>query len=79
MAGTLIVDDHPIIAKACGLVLEQIGIEKIVSACDIDTGYQAFLEHEPDVSVIDLSLDGKALDGLHLMRRIRLQNPDAGV
>jgi DNA-binding NarL/FixJ family response regulator len=33
-----------------------MGIEKIISAYDADTGYRAFLEHEPDVSVIDLSL-----------------------
>lgn len=79
MSGILVVDDRPIIAKACGLVLEPIGIEKIVSAFDVDTGYQAFLEHEPEVSVIDLSLDGKALDGLRLIRRIHLHDPDARI
>ena len=79
MVGILVVDDHPVIAKACGLVLEPIGIEKIISACDVDTGYQAFLEHEPDVSVIDLSLDGKALDGIALIKRIRTHNAGAKI
>jgi two-component system invasion response regulator UvrY len=79
VVGILVVDDHPIIAKACGLVLEPIGIEKIISACDVDTGYQAFLEHEPDVSVIDLSLDGKALDGIALIKRIRTHNAGAKI
>ena len=56
MSGILVVDDHRVIAKACGVVLEPIGVEKIISAHDADTGYQAFVEHEPDVSIIDLSL-----------------------
>ena len=46
LSGILVVDDHPVIAKACGLVLEPIGAEKIISAHDVDTGYQAFVEHE---------------------------------
>jgi DNA-binding NarL/FixJ family response regulator len=79
LTGILVVDDHPVIAKACGLVLEPIGIKKIISAHDIDTGYQAFLEHEPDVSVIDLSLDGEALDGIVLIKRIRTHNAGAKI
>jgi two-component system, NarL family, invasion response regulator UvrY len=79
LAGILVVDDHPVIAKACSLVLEPIGIEKIISAYDIDTGYQAFLEHEPDVSVIDLSLDGKLLDGIALIKRIRSHDARARI
>ena len=79
LASILVVDDHPIIAKACGLVLKQIGIEKIVSAYDVGTGYQAFLKHGPSVSVIDLCLDGKALDGLDLLRRIRLHDQGARI
>jgi DNA-binding NarL/FixJ family response regulator len=79
LTGILVVDDHPVIAKACGLVLEPIGIEKIITAHDVDTGYQAFVEHEPDVSVIDLSLDGKTLDGILLIKRIRTHNKRARI
>ena len=79
MTGILVVDDHPVIAKACGLVLEPIGVQTIISAHDVDTGYQAFLEHEPDVSVIDLSLDGEALDGIALIKRIRSHNAGAKI
>src|SRR5215469_12130010 len=79
LTGILVVDDHPVIAKACGLVLEPIGIEKIISAHDADTGYQAYIEHEPDVSVIDLSLDGRALDGIALIKRIRTHNAGAKI
>jgi two-component system, NarL family, invasion response regulator UvrY len=79
LSGILVVDDHPVIAKACGLVLEPIGIEKIISAYDVDTGYQAFLEHEPDVSVIDLSLHGEELDGIALIKRIRSHDTSAKI
>jgi two-component system, NarL family, invasion response regulator UvrY len=79
LTGILVVDDHPVIAKACGLVLEPIGIEKIISAHDADTGYQAFVEHEPDVAVIDLSLDGKGLDGITLIKRIRSHHAGAKI
>jgi two-component system, NarL family, invasion response regulator UvrY len=71
LSGILVVDDHPVIARACGLVLEPVGIEKIISAHDADTGYEAFVQHEPEVSVIDLSLDGNELDGIYLIKRIR--------
>jgi DNA-binding NarL/FixJ family response regulator len=79
LSGILVVDDHPVVAKACGLVLEPIGVEKIISAHDVDTGYQAFLEHDPEVSVIDLSLHGNELDGISLIRRIRSRNASARI
>lgn len=79
MSGILVVDDHPVIAKACGLVLEPIGIEKIVSAHDVDAGYRAFLEHEPEVCIIDLSLHGEELDGIELIKRIRSRNASAKI
>jgi len=79
LSGILVVDDHPVIAKACGLVLEPIGVDKIVSAHDADTGYQAFVEHEPEVSIIDLSIDGEQIDGIALIRRIRSHDTGARI
>ncbi len=79
MSGILVVDDHPVIAKACGLVLEPLGVEKIISAYDVDTGYKAFLEHEPEVSVVDLSLHGNELDGIVLIKLIRACNASAKI
>jgi two-component system invasion response regulator UvrY len=79
LSGILVIDDHPIIAKACGLVLEPLGIEKIISAGDADAGYQAFVEHEPDVSIVDLSLHGEELDGIALIKRIRARSADAKI
>ena len=71
MSGFLVVDDHPVIAKACRLVLESLGVEKVISASTVDAGYEAFVEHAPDVSVIDLSLHREQLAGVTLIKRIR--------
>ena len=75
----LVVDDHPVIAKACGVVLEPMGVETIISASTADAGYQAFVENEPDVSVIDLSLHGEDLAGITLIKRIRSYKANAGI
>jgi two-component system invasion response regulator UvrY len=79
LSGILVVDDHPVIARACGLVLEPIGIETVIPSYDADAGYQAFLDHEPDMSVIDLSLRRNELDGIDLIRRIRSRDPGAKI
>jgi DNA-binding NarL/FixJ family response regulator len=79
LSGILVIDDHPIIAKACGLVLEAAGIEGIISAGDADAGYQAFLDHEPDMSIVDLSLDGNELDGIALIKRMRSHDSAARI
>src|SRR5215813_13617402 len=79
LSGILVVDDHPVIARACGLVLEPVGIETIIPAYDADSGYQAFLEHAPDMSVIDLSLRRNELDGIDLIRRIRARDTTARI
>jgi two-component system, NarL family, invasion response regulator UvrY len=79
LGGILVIDDHPIIAKACGLVLEPLGVEKVISAGNVDTGYRAFIENEPDVSIVDLSLDGEELDGITLIKRIRAHDAGAKI
>ena len=72
MSGVLIVDDHPVVAKACSHVLESLGIEKVISAGDVESGFRAFVAHQPDLSVIDLSFQKtRELDGIALIRRIR--------
>jgi DNA-binding NarL/FixJ family response regulator len=75
----LIVDDHPIIATACRLVLEPVGIESIVAAHDVVSGYEAFVEHKPDVVTVDLSLHGEEKGGLTLIKRIRANDPKAAI
>jgi DNA-binding NarL/FixJ family response regulator len=59
MSGVLLVDDHPIVLSACRQLLERSGVSNILEAHDAEGAYQAFLEHGPDVVVIDLSLRGR--------------------
>jgi DNA-binding NarL/FixJ family response regulator len=75
----LIVDDHPIIATACRLVFEPLGIGNVVAAYDAASGYEAFLQHKPDVVTVDLSLHEDELGGLELIKRIRANDPAARI
>jgi DNA-binding NarL/FixJ family response regulator len=70
LSGILIVDDHPVIARACGHVFESIGIENVIAAGDVESGFKAFIDHRPDVCVIDLTFHRAQLDGIALTRRI---------
>ena len=79
MSAVLVVDDHPIIAKACGHALESLGLEEIISAADIDSGFQAYVDHQPDVSIIDLSFYHAKLDGITLIKRIRSHHEGARI
>jgi two-component system, NarL family, invasion response regulator UvrY len=79
LSGVLLVDDHPVIAKACGHVFETIGIEKIVSVRDVASGFQAFVDQRPDLSVIDLSFRSGRLDGINLINRIRAHEKTARI
>jgi two-component system, NarL family, invasion response regulator UvrY len=79
LSGVLVVDDHPVIAKACGHVFESLGIENVISAGDVDSGFKAFLDHQPDLAVIDLSFRERQLDGIDLIKRIRAHDDAAKV
>ena len=71
MSKILLVDDHPIVIAACRLLLEQAGIAAVFHANDAATAYQAFLQHKPDVIIVDLRLQGEELGGLALIERLR--------
>ena len=73
MSSILVVDDHPIIAEACRVVLGDV--EDVVAARDVPSGYEAFLEHRPDVVILDLSFPGEPLGGVDLLRRIYSDAP----
>jgi DNA-binding NarL/FixJ family response regulator len=79
MGSILVVDDHPAIAKACGYVFESIGISDTISAHDVESGFRAFVDHRPDVSVVDLAFEGNELDGIALIKRIRARDRSAKV
>ena len=79
MSGILVIDDHPIVAEACRLLLGATGVENILVAHDAVSGYQAFLQHKPDVIIVGLSLHEEKLGGIALIERIRSQDPSAKI
>jgi len=71
MTCVLIIDDHPIVLQGCRRVLEDAGIQPVLAASDLVGGYRLYRRHKPDVVIIDLSMKGKGLGGLDLIRRIK--------
>ena len=78
MGSILVVDDHPIVAAACRLVLGDLAND-IVAARDVESGYEAFLTHKPGVVILDLSFPGEALGGIDLAQRISSNAPHAKI
>jgi two-component system, NarL family, invasion response regulator UvrY len=79
MTSVLIVDDHPIVLQGCRRVLEDAGLEPVLAASDMVTGYRLYLRHRPDVAIVDLAIRGRGLGGLDLIRRIRAQDAGAHI
>jgi DNA-binding NarL/FixJ family response regulator len=79
MSGVLLVDDHPVVVRACRQLLESSGVSNITETHDAATAYQVFVKQKPDVIVIDLSLPGPELGGLALIERICSHDPEAKI
>ncbi len=79
MGSILLIDDHPIMVKACRGLLEDAGFTTILEANDAVSGYRAFLQHQPKVVVVDLALQGHELGGLAVIGRIRSHDPAVGI
>jgi DNA-binding NarL/FixJ family response regulator len=75
MNSVLIIDDHPIVLQGCRRILEDAGVGTVLDARDVTSGYRLYRRHQPDVVIIDLSLQGNGLAGLPLVRRIRAHDP----
>jgi DNA-binding NarL/FixJ family response regulator len=79
VTSVLIIDDHPIVLQGCRRVLEDAGIEPVLTASDLVAGYRLYRRHQPDVVIVDLAIQGKGLGGLDLIRRIRTHNKRAHI
>ena len=73
----LIVDDHPVVVSGCKSLFASDSSVRIEGAGNAKTGYLAFLENKPDVTVIDIKLPD--VSGFELMRQIRKEDPDARI
>jgi DNA-binding NarL/FixJ family response regulator len=71
----LIIDDHPIVLQGCRRVLLDAGVETVIEARDVVSGYRLYRRHRPDVVIVDLSLQGNGLAGLPLIQRMKAHDP----
>jgi two-component system, OmpR family, phosphate regulon response regulator PhoB len=65
----LIVEDQPDLRKLMRMTLEQ-DTHEVHDAVDADAGWQAVLDLQPDLALLDIMMPGQ-IDGLELCRRIR--------
>lgn len=69
-ASILLVDDHPLLRKGLRQLIEfEDELEVIGEASDGKTAVELAIEHEPDLIVLDLNMQG--MDGLETLRAMR--------
>jgi DNA-binding NarL/FixJ family response regulator len=72
----LLVDDHPVVRSGyLRLLSQEQGIQVVAEASNTEQGYQAYVQHEPDVTVTDVSMPG--VGGLALLQKILQREPGA--
>jgi two-component system invasion response regulator UvrY len=74
----MLVDDHAIVRAGFKRLLEQQpNLQVVAEASDADRAYALFLEHMPDVVVLDISMPG--VSGFDCIRRIIERTPAARI
>jgi two-component system, NarL family, invasion response regulator UvrY len=74
----MLVDDHAIVRAGFRRLLEQQpNYHVIAEAGDAETAYALFVEHQPDVVILDLSMPGAS--GLDIVRRMAVRHPSARI
>lgn len=74
----MLVDDHAILRAGLANMLNgEAGLKVVVEADDGETALRLWREHQPDVTLLDLSMGG--MDGIETLRRLRAEFPKARV
>jgi two-component system invasion response regulator UvrY len=74
----LLVDDHAIVRAGFRRLLEQQPEMRVVAeAADAEQAYSLFIDHRPDVVVMDVSMPG--VSGLEAIRRMMGREPSARI
>jgi two-component system invasion response regulator UvrY len=74
----MLVDDHAVVRAGFRRLLEQqLNYHVVAEAADAERAYKLFVEHKPDVVVLDLSMPG--LSGMDTIRRIMAREPSARI
>jgi two-component system invasion response regulator UvrY len=78
MIRVLLVDDHAVVRMGFRLLLQSVAEMSVVAEADSgEVACQLYLEHSPDVVVMDLAMPG--MGGLEALRRIRARHSQAQV
>ena len=72
----LLVDDEEGICKILGISLEDSGYE-VFTACNGEEALKIFREKNPPIVLTDIKMPG--MDGIELLRRIKMENPETEV
>src|SRR5215468_8788828 len=75
MSSVLIIDDHPIVLQAWRRMRQDAGVTDISEARDVASGYRLYRRRRPEMVIVDLSMQGRGLSGLPLIKRIRAHDP----
>lgn len=74
----MLADDHAVVRAGYRFLLENVpGIEVIAEAASGEEALAWFVQYQPDVLVVDLSMPG--IGGLETIRRLRQRQPDARI
>jgi DNA-binding NarL/FixJ family response regulator len=74
----MLVDDHAILRAGLANMLNcEPGLKVVVEADDGETAIRLWREHQPDVTLLDLSMGG--MDGIETLKRLRAGFPGARV
>ena len=77
MTSVLVVDDSKFLAKALARILASNDFHVAAVAHDGHEGLAAYLEHRPDVTLLDITMPN--MDGLECLSQILESDPDARV
>lgn len=76
----VLVDDHQMVVMGLRAVFAtRPEVEVAAWAHDAETGLAACREHHPDVAIVDVGLEGSALDGMGVCRRLAAELPTVRV
>lgn len=73
----LLVDDHVLVRQGVRRLLAPISGAEIYEAATSYDALALFRHHKPDVTILDISLAGSS--GLELLKRFRIEDPEAKV
>jgi DNA-binding LytR/AlgR family response regulator len=75
----LLVDDNVSFLSILEILLIDLGAKHILKAATASSGYDCFIEHAPDICLLDIELTHGKKDGAELARKIRSINPDVPI